>query len=125
MNLYVASRRRFFRSFGAAAAFPRLVAAQQPPAPREGLLRLSSNESPYGPFPSVIRAMAKALERGNYYVGGEAASLRRQLAELHGVSTASLVLGVGSSEPLRVSTQVFCSKGHPPVGRRAAAAGPS
>jgi histidinol-phosphate aminotransferase len=115
MNLHVASRRAFFQSAAAAAALPRLLAAQEPPIVREGLVRLSLNESPYGPFPSAMRAMVKALERGNRYPRQEARALRKRLADVHGVPQESLVLGVGSSEPLRVATEVFCSPGHPPV----------
>ena len=113
MERHTASRRRFFQGLGAAAALPRLTAAATsgPSAP----LRLSANESPYGPFPSIVRAMAKACERGNYYVGGEAQALRQRLAELHGVPGSSLILGAGSGEPLRVATLVFCGSGHAPV----------
>jgi histidinol-phosphate aminotransferase len=101
---------------GAAAALPRLGAAfQAAPLVPSGVLRLGSNESPYGPFPSVVRAMTEAVARGNYYVSSEAGALRQKIAELHGLTPASVALGVGSSEPLRVSTEVFCSHGHPPV----------
>lgn len=118
MDLVMASRRRFFQSLGAVAVFRRLgatAAAQSPPSSSPDLVRLNGNESPYGPFPSVLHAMAQTLERGNYYVGREAGALRQRLADLHGVPAASVILGVGSSEPLRASTQVFCSPGHPPV----------
>lgn len=112
MNAH-ASRRGFLQSLGLAAALPRWAAA----APETGtpIVRLSNNESPYGPFPSVVSAMAKAGERGNYYVTTEAAALQAKLAERNGVSPASVLLGVGSTEPLRAAVQVFSSAAHPPV----------
>ncbi len=110
------TRRTFFQGLGgAAAAMPRLAAQSGPTSAPPVLLRLSSNESAYGPFPSMVRAMAKACERGNYYVGGEAQAVRQRLAELHGAPAASVVLGAGSSEPLRVTTQVFAGERRPPV----------
>lgn len=112
------NRRRFLQNLSAAGAVAPLgVAAQNdgpPPAP-SGVLRLSANESPYGPFPSILRAMTEAAARGNYYVGPEAGRLRARLAALHGVPPSTVLMGAGSGEPLRVATEVFCEKGHPPV----------
>jgi histidinol-phosphate aminotransferase len=79
-------------------------------------LRLSANESAYGPFPSIARAMAQAAaEQGAYYVGREAQKVRDKLAERFGVPARQVLLGAGSGEPLRVATEVFSEKGRPPV----------
>src|SRR4029077_9160659 len=92
MNSSVTSRRQLFQSLRAAAlAAPALAAHRsKAPVPTEPL-RLDSNESAYGPFPSAIRAMAKAVERGNYYVGPELIPVQQKLAALHGVAVENLM----------------------------------
>ena len=118
MGSYVATRRRFFQSLGAAAVLARAGVAAGAKAKTAGAAepaRLNGNESPYGPFPSAVRAMAKAVERGNYYVFSESQPLRQKLAEMNGVQPANILLGVGSSEPLRTATEQFSSAAHPPV----------
>ena len=111
MNSSVTSRRQLFRSLGAAAlAAPALASPRsKAPMPAEPA-RLDSNESAYGPFPSAIRAMAKAVERGNYYVGPELNPVQQKLATMHGVAVENLLFGAGSTEPLRAVTQMLGRK---------------
>ncbi len=116
MNSSVTSRRQLFQSLGAAAlAAPALAAPRSKALAPAERARLDSNESAYGPFPSAIRAMAKAVERGNYYVGPELIPVQQKLAALHGVAVENLLFGAGSTEPLRAVTQVLCSAHHPVI----------
>src|SRR5258708_39013879 len=116
MNLRVTSRRQLFQSLGAVAlAAPALASPRSKASATSEPARLDSNESAYGPFPSAIRAMIKAVERGNYYVGLELNPVQQKLAAMHGGPAENLLFGAGSTEPLRAVTQMFCSADHPVV----------
>lgn len=65
------------------------------------MLKLASNESPYGPFPDAVEAMAAAAAESNRYPDNEAYELRAELAKHLGVDADYLWVGGGSSELLR------------------------
>lgn len=65
------------------------------------ILKLASNESPHGPFPEAIEAMADAAAECNRYPDNEAYELRAELAKHLGVDADYLWVGGGSSELLR------------------------
>lgn len=67
---------------------------QGKPAPENGF-KLSSNENPYPPLPSVIAAVEESLNF-NRYPDGSAASLKSRLAEVHNVDTGRILVGPGS-----------------------------
>ncbi|HEY0189393.1 MAG TPA: histidinol-phosphate transaminase [Cellulomonas sp.] len=60
--------------------------------------KLSSNENPYDPLPSVQRRIAELLGRINLYPDMAGAALVPELARRHGVDPARIVLGAGSVE---------------------------
>ena len=60
------------------------------------IVKLSSNESPYGPLPSVLDAVAAATTRINRYPDTGAAELTAALADRFSVPEAHLALGAGS-----------------------------
>jgi len=62
------------------------------PAP----IKLSSNESPYGPLPSVLAAMASGGESPHRYPDMAASALHARLAEINGVGPDAVVAGAGS-----------------------------
>ncbi|WP_431219550.1 pyridoxal phosphate-dependent aminotransferase [Leifsonia xyli] len=78
---------------------PEIVAVpaykQGRPAPADGY-KLSSNENPYPPLPSVVQAVAATLGELNRYPNAGGADLRARLAERHGVSIDEVHLGSGS-----------------------------
>jgi histidinol-phosphate aminotransferase len=59
--------------------------------------RLSANESPYDPLPSVREAVAEAAGRINRYPDSAAVALTEAIAAHLGVSAAHVALGCGSS----------------------------
>ncbi|HUW16021.1 MAG TPA: histidinol-phosphate transaminase [Actinomycetes bacterium] len=61
-----------------------------------GAVKLSSNENPFPPLPSVLAALHEAAAVVNRYPDPTNARLVNALAERHGVSTAQVVLGTGS-----------------------------
>ncbi len=58
--------------------------------------KLSSNESPFGPLPSVADAIARAFAGVNRYPDNGAAELTEAIAERHGVPAAHIAVGCGS-----------------------------
>lgn len=64
-------------------------------APVDGF-KLSSNENPFPPLPSVVDAVAATLQHLNRYPEAGGGDLRQRLAERHGVSVGEVHLGSGS-----------------------------
>jgi len=66
--------------------------------PADGIIKLASNENPFGPSPLALAAMQKALAGVNLYPDGNAFYLKQKLAAKLGVEPANLILGNGSNE---------------------------
>ncbi len=65
------------------------------PAPADGY-KLSSNENPFAPLPSVARVVAEAANEINRYPDATALALRERLAERFGVTADEVLVGAGS-----------------------------
>jgi histidinol-phosphate aminotransferase len=65
------------------------------PAGREAH-KLSSNESPYGPLPSVLKVLAEAAGEINRYPDSGAAALTNAIAERFAVPAGHVAVGCGS-----------------------------
>jgi len=115
------TRRGFTRLVGLGAASAALrpvlpVAAALPlatatPAAASGVVRLSSNENPYGPSPAAFDAMRQAFGLAWRYPDEAADALVEDLAKLHGVSGDHILLGDGSSEILKLCAAAFTGLG--------------
>lgn len=69
----------------------------KPPAVTAGpAYKLSSNESPFGPLPSVVEVIAEAAGEVNRYPDNGAAVLTDAIAVRHGVPAAHVAVGCGS-----------------------------
>ena len=66
--------------------------------PADNIIKVASNENPFGPSPLAIAAMQKAVPGVNLYPDGNAFYLKQKLAGKLGVETSNLVLGNGSNE---------------------------
>ena len=66
--------------------------------PLDGIIKLASNENPFGPSPLAQAAMQKAISGVNLYPDGNAFYLKQKLAAKLGVEPANLILGNGSNE---------------------------
>ncbi|HEY0512179.1 MAG TPA: aminotransferase class I/II-fold pyridoxal phosphate-dependent enzyme [Thermoanaerobaculia bacterium] len=97
-----------------AGALP-LAAQAAVPAGAAGVVRLSSNENPYGPSPAALEAMRKAFDLAWRYPDEAAEALAADLAKLHGVSTDHVLLGDGSSEILKLCATAFTGPGRAAV----------
>lgn len=61
-----------------------------------GAIKLASNETPWGPLPSVVEAMATALPGINRYADARASELREAIGSWVGVEPAGVTVGCGS-----------------------------
>ncbi len=69
--------------------------------PAERIVKLGSNENPYGPSPRVIEALRREDGRLNTYPAGLYAPLKARLAELNGVDEREVDLGPGAESIIR------------------------
>jgi len=60
------------------------------------VVKLASNEGPFGPFPAALEAIARCAPELNRYPDGGAYRLRAALAELHDVRFEEVAVGAGS-----------------------------
>lgn len=67
----------------------------------DGLLKLNTNEHPYGPSPRVLEAIRTAADNGlRLYPDYDSVALRQAVAALHGIDPAQVFPGNGSDEVL-------------------------
>src|SRR5258708_7926509 len=113
MNTVSISRRKFAQLLGAGAAAavisPKFSVATEPAArsTTTGVVRLSSNENPYGPSPKAFKAMANAFDLACRYPDEQNDLLIDALAKLNGVNHDQILLGDGSSEILQLCADTF------------------
>lgn len=116
------SRRAFVHTLGAGAAGawigsrgleaarfshePMAAATQGTAAP----IILSSNENPFGPGRPVLDAVRAAFAENGRYPFARADELAELIARKHGVKRENVLVGSGSTQLLRTTTHVFCSR---------------
>jgi histidinol-phosphate aminotransferase len=61
------------------------------------LIKLDSNENPFGPSPRAIQAMQAALASANFYPDDDCGELRRKLAAYHALQTEQVMVTAGST----------------------------
>ena len=76
-----------------ASTLPAYVPGQAAPP---GGLKLSSNESPFDPLPSVVKAFAAAAADLRRYPDPQAVALRERIAAVHGLAPSEVAVGAGS-----------------------------
>src|SRR5438270_8717198 len=76
-----------------------------------GAIKLSSNESPGGPLPSVARAIAGATTEVNRYPDPSITKLSRRLAEKVGLPVERLAVSCGSVALCQQLVQAMCAPG--------------
>lgn len=117
------SRRSFVETLGAGAAgawvggrgreagmfsLQAIDAAEQNAAgPR---IILSSNENPNGPGKAVLDAVRGVFTNTGRYPNDRVDEVAEMIARKHGVKPENVLVGSGSTQLLRTSTHVFCSK---------------
>jgi len=77
----------------------------------DDVVKLASNENPYGPSPNAIEAVSNSTLLLGRYPDPRAFELRRSLAAHHDVSADQICLGNGSNELIDLVCRVFASRG--------------
>lgn len=117
MNSVSISRRKFAQLLGVGAAcavakpavsLAKTVPITHPAAPAlTGIVRLSSNENPYGPSPQGLKAMTNVFHLACRYPDENATALIEKLAKLNNVTPDQILLGDGSGEVLKLCAETF------------------
>jgi histidinol-phosphate aminotransferase len=77
----------------------------------EGIIKLASNENPFGPSPKAVAAAKHALEHGQLYPDGGCFELRQKLARHFDLSPDQFVVGNGSNEIIELLGHAFLEPG--------------
>jgi histidinol-phosphate aminotransferase len=75
------------------------------------VLKLSSNENPFGPSPRAVEAYRAAAASLHRYPPTDHAGLRAAIAETHRLDPARIVCGAGSDEVIAFLTQTYAGPG--------------
>jgi histidinol-phosphate aminotransferase len=74
------------------------------------IIRIGSNENPYGPSPMAREAMIKAIETSNRYPWEVTTQLREKIGKMYGLTKDHVLMGAGSSELLGVTAALAAHK---------------
>jgi histidinol-phosphate aminotransferase len=77
----------------------------------ERVVKLASNEGPFGPFAEALDVLAETAAELNRYPDGGAYRLRAALAERHGVRFEEIALGAGADGVVDALSQVSLDPG--------------
>lgn len=79
----------------------------EPGEDRHDHVKLSSNENPRPPHPSIVEAVNRALETANRYPASGAPRLTDALSRRHGLATERIMVGNGSNEIIDLLVRAF------------------
>ena len=75
------------------------------------VVKLASNEGPFGPFPAALEAIARCARELNRYPDGGAYRLRAELAERHAVEFEEVAIGSGADGIVDTVSQALLDPG--------------
>ena len=96
------------RDLGSSSAGGRTPAAMEL---RSRLIKLDSNENPFGPSARAADAIREALSAANFYPDDDCTPLRRKLAEHHAVQPEQVLVTAGSTAMLSLLCQTLLAPG--------------
>lgn len=76
-----------------------------------GIVKLASNENPFGPSPKALEAAQNSLKDMALYPDGAGFALKAALCRKLGVSHENVVLGNGSNDILDMAARAFLGRG--------------
>lgn len=85
-----------------------------------GIIKLASNENPFGPSPKAVAAAEKALREANLYPDGGYYALRQRLGQKFGLGMDQFIVGDGSNEIIELLGHAFLAPGAECVMHQAA-----
>lgn len=71
------------------------------------VVKLSSNENPFGPSDRAREAFQRSVHQLHRYPGTDHAALRQAIAEVHGLDPARVICGAGSDEIIHLLCQAY------------------
>jgi len=75
------------------------------------VVKLSSNENPFGPTPAAQEAVRRSVLDLHRYPSTDHAGLRTAIAEVHGLEPDQIICGVGSDEIITFLCQAYAGPG--------------
>lgn len=75
------------------------------------VIKLASNENPYGPSPRAIASLEEYKNEISRYPIGDSLYLRRKIAAHHNVSPDNILCGAGSDEVIQLLYMAFLDRG--------------
>ncbi len=85
-----------------------------------GIVKLASNENPFGPSPLAVAAGERALREAHLYPDGGYYALRERLAAKWGLGMEQFIIGNGSNEIIELLGHAFLAPGLECVMHRSA-----
>ncbi len=77
----------------------------------ERVVKLASNEGPFGPFPAALEALERAARELNRYPDGGSYRLHAALADRHGVDFSEVAVGAGADGCIDMISQAVLDPG--------------
>ncbi|WP_425043384.1 histidinol-phosphate transaminase [Primorskyibacter sp. S87] len=77
----------------------------------ENVIKLSSNENPFGPSPKAIEAVRDSAATLHRYPSTDHGQLRAAIGEVHGLDPERIICGVGSDEIIAFLCQAYAGPG--------------
>tara|TARA_Y100000588_G_scaffold89671_1_gene96271 strand:+ start:12739 stop:13839 length:1101 start_codon:yes stop_codon:yes gene_type:complete len=77
----------------------------------QGIVKLASNENPFGPSPKALEAAVEALQAIRLYPEGSGIRLKEKIAGVRGLDSEEIVLGNGSNEIIELLGHAFLRPG--------------
>ena len=78
---------------------------------RSRLIKLDSNENPFGPSARAVDAMRKVLNAAKSYPDDDCSQLRHRLAEHHGLPADQVLVAAGSTALLSLLCRTLLTRG--------------
>ena len=80
-------------------------------AGQDKVLKLSSNENPFGPSPAAVAAVQAAAADMHLYPPTDHGGLRAAIGAVHGLDPGRIICGVGSDEIITFLCQAYAGPG--------------
>ena len=87
------------------------AARQKSSSTPDDVFRMNYNESPWGPSPKAVKALAAACRKSYEYPDWFAIELKKNIASLLGLDISNIAVGSGSSSLICILGEIFLNSG--------------